>query len=370
MAFEKYLERLNKFYVSLEHTSIMILYFSSRLDRPKVKDNFKHWVINGHEFFLTRRTKNDQYIYLYPKDDLKILTCITRRYPLPYNTASDGAPLYEYDAKIINPKPDPVKGNTHIGNHITIGIYKDSTTQKVLWDSHKTLYRELESKTALRRRTNECEFFIADANLKSFGDTVCLDSYLSPSIMKVKLAFTQQNEFAAVQNMFEIITKSSGGASPNTHIHNNKVYKIHIGKQGGRYIVVNKAKKYIKHKQHQKAGATLLEYKQITCMTDKFINFLQSSIINKVFDLEPDIDDVRVIYDAYSELNENGSEHIVVIYEYDQGNYIDLFFIDSKMALAACYADQMIKSGVALDEYEQSAYNTIMNLTYKVPIIV
>ena len=96
-------------------------------------------------------------------------------------------------------------------------------------------------------------------------------------------------------------------------------------------------------------------YKGIEFDSARFAAFLQDVVIPAVVKNKPDVTDVRVVYDELNELDPKGDQTIIVICSF-ANDRSSAFHISAMAAFAACFAEDRLKLGGALDAFEAESH--------------
>lgn len=281
--------RLRTFLSTLKRSNIRFRYFTRDMSTPQIAENLLEWKINDELCYIVNGI-TEPWSYTYSKSSLKNI--------IVNSTTHSNVEEYNSEIKIIG-------GNINQGDHITIGAVKHKSDPNLWMYTHKTIYNETDDPNIWVRSIIECNFILSNSIVED--SSKCYNSsenfgykYASDPLAK------------------EII------------INMNKIYCNTYQIKGGHNVII---------------------YKN-TGWSDEFMSFLYRYIILPVKNLRNDLENIIVLYDELSELDENGNanKHIVFIYEFR--DIRSVFYIDTLKALTAYYAyiNQTTAINITVDE--------------------
>lgn len=327
--YENYLKKLKSFCDGLDTTGIKFLYFlasdinqpniSKNINKAKVKENLKVFTVNGHKFHICPGVSNN-YWYIFCESHIKyILTSHNPKFKLDH------------------------AGDINHGDHMDFAIYR-TRTNAIIVKSHKTTYVDMIGDLSFVRNTDECNFTLQPDIIKSFDSfismTKCEDMIGNFKPSTLETTYSNINDrlivFSLCQNMIQI---------------------------GG------KKRKYLKKKKYKR----IMKGGIITFFSETFIEFLLSTLIRPLYKKRDDLRTIQILYDEESYFGSGKDTNLNIVIMYDFENFTrNIFYIDTKIALNACYVDyQMQNNGILFENFSQdekncyTAYRTqYMTLSY------
>ena len=147
------------------------------------------------------------------------------------------------------------------GDHFTVGYFTDeevSSTPELasMMKFHKTSYVYDDRVQQYRQMVAYCDFkkedYLSTLNMTCY--------YTKNRISSLSTSFDEmfENDNIGMIKEFLVIGLDPAYSKGGSIKHKNKTHKIHTGTRGGKYIIVNKKKVYLKpkaQKQYQTAGA-------------------------------------------------------------------------------------------------------------------
>jgi len=287
-------KNLGAFLDGLPESSVRFLYFGNDMSKPLIKDTFKEWTPPQTQPFYLLGGTSANYCYIYRK------------------------------AEVVG---------VYKGDHVTFGIVA-GRNDAVYIKTHITTYTEdvLNVAQYIKSRS-ECNFTFDRANLATIAQFSA-----STQCENVKFAAVSLGAFYAPQTfsdapmvIYLLCCAVAGIVFGGRRPRRTKTAPVIQGRRGGRYTVVAGRKKYIKVTRAATKGGAIAGYKGITFMTDAFVDFLSRHMLQAVKQARPGLLSASVMLDEL--LNTN----ILLAYDFE-GDTRNLFYIDSVMALTACYA--------------------------------
>jgi hypothetical protein len=115
----------------------------------------------------------------------------------------------------------------------------------------------------------------------------------------------------------------------------------------------------------QRGGVSTFQYKGIKAFSEYFLAFIMDTLLTRVAQLRDDLESVTLIYDEINELGAGNHKHFIVMYDFDADGTDDfvkrnVFSVNTKQALMACFVHAHGQSGVTLAE--KKAYDAFMGL--------
>lgn len=327
------------------------MFFYEDMKVPKVKSTFGVWNIKGTRHYVCDGN-DSKHTYIYTETSLK--------YVATFSQSNVDKKRGIWTAKIQRAN---AKGLLCHGDHITFGIIRKRNGDTIL-KTHKRIYVDVTGNYEFQKEVNspECNFTldasIALSNLADFSKTKC--ETFSGQTLTDSVNSQYKNSTDDLMIIFEMCKAIvsglvvPGGGTRLCYMH-GKRRKIHTCPEGRKeYVTLQGHRKYL-----QNGGA----YKTVSFMTDVFVEFLSKHILQKVQDVRPALLSVKIIFDENNELSASGNKYIAFIYNFAE-DLRQYFYLDSKMALIACYAEQVIQSNQqsTLSTLEMSCYNQFMNM--------
>lgn len=323
MSYNDSLAHLKSFVANLKSTAIKFMYYEKdHLDKPKVKISFKQVITSSRNTYYVIHGKDTNYVYAYPKNNLKLLVELAPGVPPAQHAAPFTNVSIAYNVKIINSTvPSLTKTDAYLGDHIDFSIHRQRN-QDTLILVHTTSYLNLDYPQATRIE-DTCNFRISHTkdkmdSLNKFQTINCIDRHGVP------LSTTCHSIFKGQSDIVHSLTSIVLGENPSTHI----IYagKYH-GKRGGCYIQHNNRNIYLK-----KGGSSPSHLDNdivLKIISDYFIQPVDSIL---------SLDKVTIIYDEENELCQTGNENLVFIYDYNDGHACNVFYVDMKTILEGSVA--------------------------------
>jgi hypothetical protein len=319
--YKEYKTHLENYYNSLPDTHIKYLFFfKTQLDKPKVKDVFKRMTILNKPCYMGRGIQGAGWYYIYQESVLRYL--VTAISPPDANGV--------YNVLIDSESPT---GDVQHGDHLDFGIIL-SRSAGIVVKNHKTVYDLDIGAMTFSRSEVTCDFSLKNSDLRtlaSFSQTQC-----ERGIGKIKDTYDALNQrivYKLVSGMVSGHFQGGGGkprASLPTIQYEGKTKKLYSSQKKGNYIMKGGKRFY---DIHQGGG-----YKGITFLSNTFIQFLSDNLFKRVAESRPDLESVQVIFDEMNELGPESNKYIVILYDFVDYQR-SVFYIDSIMALTACYVE-------------------------------
>lgn len=313
-------ERLHKFIKDLQNTSVQFVLFAKEGGKlkPYLWDTFHSWMIAGHELLVLPGIQQG-WAYMYPKEN--VVYYMTR---------------YK-DYLGVSPTPTPGSTMAHIGEHLTVGLYRFQRDQ-CLFKCHETLYREIEP-NEFDRSENTCDMVIAPGAVIT-PHTMCSIKNVPPSATRTMHTTIghMPGYVAGVQAVSRVYAgvplEGGGGVRREYTTYRGRRYVIHRGPRGGAYIRVGTQQKYIQKMR----GGSPVQYKTIT-FSQELIAFLDKYVVQPVYRARPTLETVRMIFDQAGELGSAGKRYILILYDFTEGT-MNAYYVDARTAMMACYAER------------------------------
>lgn len=324
-----YRNNINKFEEDLQSTNIWYLYFS-RAGQPKIRTKLRVW--DEMECFVAKGSSTG-WCYVYLQTVIAYLVTV-------YSSSEAHVIM---DGNDVTPDELGTVKTANHGNHLTIGI-DPAPPGIILLKTHFVTYTELMYPDVNYKRDEiNCNIPLLDYPNGVTSGSVCH----APS------ARTIGTEYGSMPNVIEIINRISriilgikkDGGKP----------KIHEGVRGGRFIIKNKRKHYLK-RLVQKGGAPM-SYKSVS-FTDAFIAYVGRLFIDPVFAAGRGLESAIVIFDETSQLGQAANKYLVLLYDFED-DYRHIFYVEARHAMMAFYADTHV--GEANIE-ERNASESLVNI--------
>jgi hypothetical protein len=340
----------------LPTTNIKFLFFlfdgASDTLLPKIKTTFSRLTINGKNNYVSRGV-SPNYVYIYSESDLKYVAIISQ-------SPSDIKKSVWTPSHLKIDK----RGDISHGDHLTFGLIRNKNKDTII-KTHKRIYVDVAGNFTFEKESNcpECNYVfnreLVSQNLNKYsGNTYCetLTGVILPKTLMSEYGKGSW-ELVVIHRLCKVLLGGFGVGGSNRNSVGDKYSFRYIdgkrctvfkGKRGGCYIMKGGKRSYL-----QIGGGSF--YKDISFMTDVFVSFVQEKILMRVVSFRPDLVSVRVIFDEFNELGSEGNKYICFIYEFQEES-INVFYIESQIALVACYVDNVIEnigdiSGIT--EYEK-----------------
>jgi hypothetical protein len=239
-------------------------------------------------------------------------------------------------------KKRTLEGDINHGDHIDYGIIR-KRDGSIIVKVHYTVYHDYSGDFNFSRSCEDCNFTLKDTmvNLTNLNQIQCEDKN-GPTQFKMIQKYPRFSERDIIHRLTLILLgKSSGGGS------RKQLYKFDKLQKGG------------------------MGYKSITFFTDKFISFLSKSLFVPIFNIRPDLCTIQILFDELDDVCIGGSTSIIILYDF-RDHVRNIFSIDSKMMIVACYADDQINHGNAavLTSYENGCFQEVNKLCRSLAINV
>lgn len=213
------------------------------------------------------------------------------------------------------------------GDHYTVGIERDFVTKILFYKIHKTQYLYDNAIQSYRSYPTYCDV-IFDTDVKKFHDKLkcySLGAPLDRTLSWFKLGIKDKYAFPMLQALLQkiVIPVTTGGAYIKYH---GKRYKIREGPQGGRYIIINQKKKYIKP-EPMRGGYSMYT---LNGFVDSFAQFLIDHLITKIELQISRLSDV-MYYD------DDESDRVMVRYVQDLGEFNNEILRSNAYAIIKSY---------------------------------
>lgn len=339
--YQTYTRNLKNYVEGLQDTNVKFMFFyADDLSKPKLKDTFKYMPLQNS--YITPGVQSNGW-YIYRESVLKyIVTSVAL-------LKSNPVPIYDMSIVGTSKKTNDVNH----GDHITFVVIKTKGND-VIVKMHKTEYRD-NGNFDFIRYTEDCNFTFDASNINNTNAIHCESSSGAKLSSTIGSKITKMEDQAIVAKMCRVMTGdfSGGGKKQQKRkIHyKNKKCVVHKGKRNGQYVICDGKRKYI-----QKGGGG---YKGITIFSDAFITFLSETLFKKMYSLKPDLETITVLFDEMDELGSRANDHIVMFYDFEFGMR-NIFYLESNMALAACYAHGILTS--SKDTASASAANQLTKI--------
>jgi hypothetical protein len=238
-------------------------------------------------------TKNGDFCYTYKETDIK----------------------YDIDVEIGRvegykrmPEYTPIEKDG--GEHLTVGLeqgntFKDKDKEYSLLNTHWTSYKERSTRLGdILRQAIGCTIKLdPNARLEEPNEKTrfVVSGFQGGRLGDIYSFNPQLNLIKIIRHLYHIILGNSvtGGKRRKC------VPKVHVGARGGRYIIKNNKKMYLK----QRGGAYPWLNSDSLSYKDEFINFLSSHLIENVHKTHPDLLDTVLVDD-------DTSDYFMILYIY------------------------------------------------------
>jgi hypothetical protein len=349
-SYEDAFKNLTSFRDSLPETGIKFLFFyASDMTKPKVKDTFRTWnTTNQTHYVLKGVTPNITYVF--------------RESVIKYTVSSMIRSLKPYEHNVVIDSRT-TQGDVNHGDHLDFAIIR-KRDGSILVKSHFTFYHDYADNFNFTRSSKECNFILNEPKTTKALDEFVRQTYCEdisgPTQITMELMYSDSNVRDIVHRLTNVLlgrTLSGGGKPKRKYVlHKRKRYLVKRGLNGRKYIATPAGHVYL-----QKGGTG---YKGITFFNDRFITFLTEWILQPVANLRSDLSTIQVIFDEENDVCQDGNTTIVIFYDFIEYTR-NVFSVDAKMAIVACYAEEQISKGNAnnLTEYERSCAQQIKQIT-------
>jgi len=326
-------------------SKILFLYFTVK-KTPYVRTKFGKWETKNTVYYVL--PGDDQnFTYVYRDSNLKaLIDIINPNSPSPFNSTFNSKAPYDhkYEVSVKGPASSgPSKNEVFVGNHLDFSIrrYKRNHNPVRVISSHLTKYEIHPNGSATRDAQVQADFTLEQItannldNIKNFSKIYHEVRGLSSSLT-IDEIFDQDREWILPFYNLTRITlglsqSQQGGRHVKYHTYKNRKYKVQVGKKGGEYIVVNNKRKYLKKRQ---VGGTL-ELESMV-MSKAFSDILYELYLQPMQEVKKNIVGLKVLFDYGKELTEYKNDlHIVLVYEFDDVEKVDIFVIDGNILLNA-----------------------------------
>lgn len=309
MDYDLYLSNIQQFYSNLQTTHVKFLFFyANNLTQPKMKDEFKIFP-RLKCFIASGETSNAWHIY--QETVLKYILTNLR--------ISKRNPVTIYNVDIVSTNPG---GDTNHGDHLTFCIIR-TRSDDVIVKTHMTIYRDT-GNFVFDRTEYPCNFTFVPNKSMNIEDAHCerMDGSLSSETIGSSFPILQTN---VVRRMC-------------------KAMLGHVS-IGGR-----KKKKVKSIKGGNKGGA----YKSISFLSDTFMGFLSDKVFRPLKEVREDLATIQVIFDENNYFGDSANDFIVCLYDFGTTSLYErsIFYIDTVIALKACYAEHVGVAVATKDEWD------------------
>lgn len=325
---------MKTFLASLEDTNINFLYFhASAMDKPLVKTIFKKCKVQRKEYYLIPG-HSANFVYAYQKSDLQTYVRLEVA-PTPNNLRETPAYLNKaFTALIVNASSANAE-STYIGNHIYFSFYRQRDNDPLI-KVHYTVYSDWDTIEAYRR-ADECNFKLSAVNFDRFKGTRCLSISGEPN------GKTCESEIGPRTDIVKVLTEVVTGLTPK-----NVNSRYEVGSKGGRYVMKGGRKIY------QRGGSGY-------AFMDRLIPYLVSTFLRPL--LHTGYESCSIIYDSVNELNADGNSYFVFLYDFEQGNMRQRFYMDAKILTVAAFEEAGNEEAkVKLEEYVSMIESKLMKI--------
>ncbi len=343
--FHKCLSNINTFVSDLtaNPTNILFLYFTSK--GPIVKTKFGKWQVGEHTFYVIPGN-NKNYVYAYLETGLKGLIDVGKSgTPSPFNAnfVASASVDTEFPVEVLGPTTLPYPNSVNIGNHIDFSVHSFTRNKQIVTviQTHLTNYDILYNGTAERNAEAIVNFtldIIPDNAFDSLDTFSEIHHDYKGNINEATLKSVYGKDKGVIQAIYNlscitlgIEAKSGGNQIKQYHKYRGKRYLVREGTKGGKYILVNKKKIYIK----KQTGGTLLP--------SNFDNMIYETFVKPVSEAAHGFMGAEVFFDIDNELTNFPKESsITIIYDFDE-HVFDIFQIDAKIVLNALKNEESSK---------------------------
>jgi hypothetical protein len=353
-------KNLKAFYASLPETQIKFLYFSATdMSQPYIKYIFRKFKLNK-EYAYIRQGNTDNYYYVYKTSSLRYIVTAPR--------------TLSYKATPVAIQKIDKHGDVYHGEHITFGIVYDSNADSTVIISHRTKYDLISPNFSFKRDTDKtCNFYLPAKNDAFYSTLLNATCYAKDTPNNAYVPVVKRGKTITMGQMFtgtsdlDIIHRLSralleppktGGMRPEYTRINGVKHKITKGPRGGKYIVVKGKKHYL-----QKGGS--IAYKNVTFLSDTFVEFIRTYILVPLKNIhQDDLVSVQLFFDEENELDADSNSTITFQYDF-LTRPSSLFYVETPMLLAACYAFTSVSEGVLLqnlDPYEVEQFEEFQKI--------
>jgi len=339
MDYETYIANIEQFYKNLSKVSIQFLYFlASDLSQPKVRTEFRYmpkqkcYVVDGIQ-------KNGWHIY--QESVLKYLVTVMKTIKKKNVTI--------YNVKIQS----KIDGDVNHGDHLTFALLRTKHGEPIV-KTHLTVYRELADTFEFDRTEYPCNFTFQPEKIMNIESTYCekRDGTLSSETLQT----TYDPSYSAIVKRFckAMLGDTSGGKSEYLHKHRDKHYKLY----NKSYVNLKGKRMYV-----QQGGG----YNGVTFISDTFVSFLRTKILEPLATLRTDLATCTVIYDELNYFGDGANDFIVVMYDFGESSLQSrsIFYLESTTAFIACYADNRIRSGLSITRVEKETLDRFLHMVAK-----
>ncbi len=304
MNYDTQLQNLTKAIESLADTNIKFLFFSANdLSTPKVRTRFKKFKVEHTPCYIVNGFSTN-YWYIYKESVLKYITS-----PLKPTKHPD-----IFQTTILSSN---VKGSVNHGDHINFSINRIRTSPYSLILSHFTEYID-DGNFNFSRMSRDYNFMLNSVYFTSF------DKFVNDTPFTTKTGNLPDLRINKVYNDLhtcKIIYTLCYAALNATSLVGGLKRKTNIKQKGGDEVI----------------------YDKVSFDTDEFIDFLKNTLFVRVANIKEGLETIQVIYDEKNELNKNGNENILVVYDFVE-TYRNIFYVPAKIVLMACFAEREIKN--------------------------
>ncbi len=321
--YELYLNNMKIYKDNLMKTNIQFIFFlASDLSQPKMRDEFSIMKLGRNKCYIINGIQSNGW-HIYKESDLKYLI----------NILNPSQICNGFDIAILNSRT--IDSTANHGDHLTFNIIKRKNGD-IIVKTHMTFYSDL-GNFIFDRTEQSCNFTFLPNNILNLKNHYCerIDgTYLSDTIETIYTPIQQ----AIIDRLCKAMLGQVGGKNKSKYYkYKNKNYKLYSGKKQGKYIIKNNKKFYI-----QKGGS----FHGITVNSDKFLEFLKTTIFIPLKNNCNDLATIEIIYDENNHFGSDSNKYIVICYDFGDTSLYNrnIFYLDTKKALTACYVDDLLKT--------------------------
>ena len=341
-SYQESFDHLSNFITNLPSTRIKFVYFlAHKLDAPLVKSEFRKFSSATNTYYLIQG-KQPQFIYAYKESDLKFL--------FKYDEGPNAASLQPSTFNTLQPRQvtllhsQEALGVTHdvtyAGNHIDFATLRqkdNDTLCKVHYTWYDNWFDHIASRSTLACNYRMSGTYQSLDSLKDFKTVACVgkDNKVTGATCSV---------FDDEADIVWTLTRVASGLQPiNDYVQKGgRKYKCRYGCRGGRYIIANGKKKYLK----QICGGAPSIFDD-----ERFMNFIRDKIIIHVAAALGDrLDEVTIFYDEANELS--SPQHDIMVFKYDMDDLhnANFYYVDANILKTAFFAlDKLEASRTLID---------------------
>ena len=358
-SYDECVRNLNGFIQTLmkNPSKILFLYFTMK-QIPYVKTKFGKWEFTTQkETYYVLPGDDEHFAYVYRDTHLKaLIDMVNPNEVSPFNVSFDAsAPIdHKYAVSIAGPSSlssVPPTNEVHVGNHLDFSIrhYSRQQNKVRVISSHLTKYIIDANGSAFRDAQVQADFTLEQVpssfvdSIEDFNKTKHeIRGLITP--ISLDIIFDQDEEW--LLPMFNLTRvclgmPQKGGGNKKYYNLKNKKFLVKRGPKGGEYIVVGEKRRYLKR---QSGGDIDIE---TIVMGEHFSKLLYDMFVFPMRNVKRNIIGVKVIFDYGHELTEyKDTYHLVLMYEFESGQKVDIFIIDGDTLLNAIEEMHDINSNV------------------------